>query len=96
MPTYFTMALRDYLLTKSNILGATEQERANLLYRGGLRIHTTSRSDPAGAGRAGTDTSCRSTRSGFDAAVVALDTKTGAIRAMVGGRGLRSHDRSAR
>ena len=40
-PTYFTNAVREYLLTKSNVLGSTEQERANLLYRGGLSIHTT-------------------------------------------------------
>jgi membrane peptidoglycan carboxypeptidase len=40
-PTYYTEALREYLLERSNILGDTEQERANLLYRGGLRIHTT-------------------------------------------------------
>ncbi len=90
VPTYYTVALRDYLLTKSNILGATEQERANLLYRGGLRIHTTL--DPAMQLQAEDardilpDTPFRD----FDAAVVALDTATGAIRAMVGGSGLRS------
>jgi membrane peptidoglycan carboxypeptidase len=87
-PTYYTIALRDYLLTKSNILGDTEQERANLLYRGGLRIHTTL--DPA------MQTAAEKARNilpanakGFDAAVVSLDTTSGAIRAMVGGRGLR-------
>jgi len=88
-PTYFTVALRDYLLTKSTILGATEQERANLLYRGGLRIHTTL--DPqmqADAERA--RDILPYTTAGFDAAIVSLDTTTGAIRAMVGGRGLRS------
>ena len=86
-PTYYTIALRDYLLTKSNILGATEQERANLLYRGGLRIHTTL--DPIAAGR--TPRTARNilpaNAQGFDAAVVSLDTTSGAIRAMVGGRG---------
>ena len=85
-PTYFTLALRDYLLTKSNILGATEQERATLLYRGGLRIHTTL--DPILQAQAET---ARNIMPGinFDAAVVGLDTTNGAIRVMVGGRGLR-------
>ena len=39
--TYFTEALRDYLLNKSTILGATFQDRYNQLFRGGLRIYTT-------------------------------------------------------
>ena len=39
--TYFTEALRDYLLNKSDMLGDTYQERYNRLFRGGLRIHTT-------------------------------------------------------
>ena len=88
-PTYYTLALRDYLLTKSNILGATEQERATLLYRGGLRIHTTF--DPTLQAQAEQARNILPNSSiGFDASVVALDTTTGAIRAMVGGRGLRS------
>jgi penicillin-binding protein 1A len=90
-PTYYTIALRDYLLTKSNILGATEQERANLLYRGGLQIHTTL--DPvlqANAEQARTTLPVNG--QGFDAAVVSLDTTTGAIRVMVGGRGLRQNE----
>ena len=39
--TYFTEALRDYLLNRSDVLGDTYQERYNQLFRGGLRIHTT-------------------------------------------------------
>ena len=39
--TYYTEALRDYLLNRSNILGDTFQEREAALYRGGLEIHTT-------------------------------------------------------
>ena len=90
-PTYYSEALRLYLLEKSNLLGATEQERANLLYRGGLRIHTTL--DPflqayAEAAR----NVLPATAQGFDASIVSLDTKTGAIRAMVGGRGLRPRE----
>lgn len=87
-PTYYSLALRDYLLTKSNILGATEQERATLLYRGGLRIHTTI--DPFMQAQAEAARNILPPNAqGFDAAVVSIDTPTGAIRAMVGGRGLR-------
>ena len=89
-PTYYTVALRDYLLTKSNILGATEQERANLLYRGGLKIHTTL--DPSFQSYAEKARNILpATAKGFDAALLSVDTTTGAIVAMVGGSGLRSN-----
>jgi penicillin-binding protein 1A len=84
-PSYYGAALREYLLERSNILGDTEQERANLLYRGGLSIHTTL--DPrmqAAAEEA--RNRLPDNVAGFDAAIISLDTKTGAIRAMVGGR----------
>ncbi len=91
VPTYYTLALRDYLLTKSTILGATEQERATLLYRGGLRIHTTL--DPILQAQA---EEARKTLPdntvGFDAAIIGLDTTSGAVRVMVGGRGLRTNE----
>ncbi len=85
-PTYFTEALRGYLLERSNILGDSEQARANLLYRGGLSIHTTF--DPllqvhAEAAR----DQLPETKAGIDAAIVSLDARSGAVRAMVGGRG---------
>ncbi len=89
VPTYYTLALRDYLLTKSTILGATEQERATLLYRGGLRIHTTL--DPVLQLQAEQARDILPNSAlGFDAAVLSLDTTSGAIRAMVGGQGLRA------
>ncbi len=84
-PTYYTEAIKEYLLNRATFLG-DEQQRANLLYRGGLRIHTTF--DPnlqALAEQARTQ--LPENAQGFDAAVVTLDTKTGAIRAMVGGHG---------
>ena len=90
-PSYFTVALRDYLLTKSNLLGATEQERANLLYRGGLRIRTALDANMQAQAEAARNI-LPANSIGFDAAVVSLDTATGGIRAMVGGRGLRSNE----
>ena len=84
--TYYTEALRDYLLNRSDMLGATYEERYNTLFRGGLRIHTTfnpiNQSQAENARNVLPDTA-----QGFDAAIVSLDTPTGAIRAMVGGRG---------
>ena len=87
-PTYYTEALREYLLERSNILGETEQERANLLYRGGLRIHTTL--DPILQALAvEARNTLPDTKIGIDAAIVSLDATSGAIRAMVGGRGFK-------
>lgn len=84
--TYYTEALRDFLLNRSDILGDTYQERYTRLYRGGLHIHTTL--DPAlqrQAERARDQ--LPDNAQGIDAALTSVDTATGAIRAMVGGRG---------
>ena len=46
--TYYTEALRDYLLNRSNLLGDDVRASATAaLYRGGLRIHTTLTRPPA-------------------------------------------------
>ena len=84
--TYYSEALRDYLLNRSNILGDTYEERYTRLYRGGLSIHTTL--DPFVQARAEeARNQLPDNTLGIDAAITSLDTKTGAIRAMVGGRG---------
>ena len=84
--TYFTEAVRTYLLTGSDILGDTYEERYTALYRGGLRIHTTL--DPAlqAAAEEARDV-LPDTAEGFDAAITSIETASGAVRAMVGGRG---------
>jgi penicillin-binding protein 1A len=90
--TYYTEALRDYLLNKSDILGETYQERYNQLFRGGLRIHTTldtTLQQLAEEARA----VLPDTWVGFDAAIVSLDSTSGAIRVMVGGRGFQPNER---
>ncbi|HWL44106.1 MAG TPA: transglycosylase domain-containing protein [Ilumatobacter sp.] len=84
--TYYTEALRDYLLNRSDILGATYEERYTRLHRGGLRIHTTL--DPAIQAQAEeARNQLPGNLVGIDAAITSLDTRTGAIRAMVGGQG---------
>ena len=87
-PTYFSVALQDYLLNKSNILGNDEQERRSTLLRGGLRIYTTL--DPKLQATAEfSRNALPDTAQGFDAAIVSLDTASGAIRVMVGGKGFK-------
>ena len=84
--TYYTAALKQYLFSSAQFLGSDEQSRANLLYRGGLRIHTTF--DPtlqAAAEQA--QTAMPANTAGITSSIVSLDTQTGAIRAMVGGTG---------
>ena len=87
-PSYFTQALQAYLLTTSTILGSDEQERRSVLLRGGLRIHTTL--DPTMQAAAEYSRNALPDNSaGFDAAIVSLETSTGAVRVMVGGRGFK-------
>ncbi len=89
---YYTEALREFLLDQSNLLGQTYDERYATLYRGGLRIHTTY--DPfAQAYAEDARKILPDNAQGFDAAVVSLDTTSGAIRAMVGGRGFVPNER---
>lgn len=83
--TYFSEALTDYLLNRTNILGDSYDERFSALYRGGLTIQTTL--NPTYQAYAETATQLLPANSqGFEAALVSLDAGTGAVRAMVGGR----------
>ncbi len=84
--TYFTEALRDYLLNKTDILGDTYQARYNQLFRGGLRIHTTLDSNLQALAEQARNV-LPDNAAGIDASVVSLDSTSGAIRVMVGGRG---------
>lgn len=87
-PTYFTEALQDYLLNRSTILGADEQERRSALLRGGLKIYTTI--DPNLQGMAETASAALPQNAqGFASAIVSLDASSGAVRVMVGGRGFK-------
>ncbi|MCU1392960.1 MAG: putative penicillin-binding protein [Ilumatobacteraceae bacterium] len=87
-PTYFTEALQDYLLNKSNILGTDEQQRRSTLLRGGLRIYTTLDHDLQAKAEYSRN-ALPDNAQGFDASIVSLDTSTGAIRVMVGGKGFK-------
>jgi penicillin-binding protein 1A len=87
--TYFSEAVKDHLLNRSDVLGPTYEQRYNRLFRGGIRVYTTL--DPRlqeFAESARRDELPLNT-AGVDAALVSLDTASGAVRAMVGGPGFR-------
>ena len=84
--TYFSETIRELLLNDSNLIGETYEERYTALYRGGLRIHTTL--DPRLQVQAeSARDELPDTIEGFDAAITSIETGTGAVRALVGGRG---------
>ena len=79
----FADVLHDHLVNRSDILGGSVAEREQSLFDGGLRIHTTLDPDAQAAADAAR-TELPSNAAGIDAALVSLDTTTGAVRAMVG------------
>ena len=83
--TYFTEAVKDYLLNGSTILGSSYQERYNKLFRGGLRIYTTEDLYLEQFARDARNQILPENATGIDAAVVSINTKTGAVAAMRGG-----------
>ena len=85
--TYFTEMVKDYLLNKSDILGATYPERYNTLFRGGLKITTTLNASAQVSAELAAIAQLPVNKAGIQASVMSLDTATGAIRAMVGGPG---------
>jgi len=85
--TYFTEEVRDYLLNRSDALGATYEERFARLYRGGLRIYTTLDKRAQAAAEAAAAEQLPANATGIQAAAVVIDNATGGIRAMVGGSG---------
>src|SRR6187431_545626 len=90
--SYFTEALRDYLLNTSTMLGDTYQQRYNQLFRGGLRIHTTLDPNLQAMAELARNELPQNVQ-GFDAAIVSLDSNTGAVRVMVGGQGFKPNER---
>ena len=84
--THFTQAVKDYLLNRSDILGETYQERYNALFRGGLRIYTTLDPVMQAAAQAARDQQLPFNTAGIEASLVSVDSRTGAVRAMLGGK----------
>lgn len=84
--THFSEEVRSYLLNRSDILGDTYEERYYRLFRGGLKIYTTLDPKIQAAAESAKLTQLPANSAGIEASVVTLDSKTGAVRAMVGGR----------
>ena len=84
---YFTEEVKDYLLNGSDILGTTYQQRYNTLFRGGIKVFTTLDSNAQTAAEQAVRDQLPANKAGIAAAMVSLDVKTGAVRAMVGGPG---------
>jgi len=85
--SYFTEAVKDELLNRSDALGATYQERYAALFRGGLRIFTTLDARAQRDAERAVSDQLPDNAAGITAALVSLDARTGAVRAMVGGPG---------
>lgn len=79
---YFTEEVRRRLLADPR-LGETRAERRKLVFRGGIRVHTTV--DPRLQQLAETAVEQNLPASEFTAALVSLDVNTGEVRALVGG-----------
>ncbi len=83
---YFTEEAQNELFNNPDIpLGATGEERERALYFGGLRINTTYDPLAQADALAARDKNLPNDPRGFAMAIVAMDTHTGAVRAMVGG-----------
>ena len=77
-------ALQQLLVKDPTILGGDQSSRFNAIYRGGLKIYTTF--DPAAqAAAVATRDDYLDVTGEFTAAIATVDSKTGAVRAMVGG-----------
>jgi penicillin-binding protein 1A len=82
---YFVEEVEQYLLGDER-LGATQSERYNAIFRGGLRIETTLDPGMQEIAQRQIDTKIPSTDGRYQAALISVEPKTGAVRAMVAGK----------
>lgn len=87
---YFVEAVKQQLLSDPR-LGDTPEERFNAVFGGGLRIYTTL--DPAmqRAAQEAHDSVPPANSLGVTSAIVSIDSKTGAVKALVGGPGFENY-----
>ena len=83
---YFLDKVRTLLLADPR-LGATEGERYQAVFKGGLAIHTSLDPRYQKAAEAAVARIVPDTKGRFTAALVSVDPATGAVRALVGGSG---------
>ena len=83
---YFVeQALQELLNDNPSILGGDVSDRFNLIFRGGLKIYTTFDPSVQEAAEQARDNLLPETEEGFTVAIATTDTRTGAVRAVVGG-----------
>jgi penicillin-binding protein 1A len=83
---YFTEHVKQLLLADER-LGATAQERIQAVFKGGLAIHTTLDPHLQSTAEAKLAQIIPDSEGKFTAALVSVEPQTGAVRALVGGRG---------
>ncbi|MFP3907477.1 MAG: transglycosylase domain-containing protein [Acidimicrobiales bacterium] len=76
--------------------GETREDRIQLLFGGGLRIHTTIDLDLQAKAEAARDEILPDPENDPEVAIVALEPRTGQVRAMVGGRDFYGEGRAAK
>ena len=81
---YFVEEVKQRLLDDPR-LGETAQERYNAVFKGGLKIYTTLDPKMQAAAKEKVNAILPNSRQRFTAALVSVDAKSGAVRAMVGG-----------
>ncbi|MGH9189328.1 MAG: transglycosylase domain-containing protein [Acidimicrobiales bacterium] len=86
---YFATEVRNRLLNDPR-LGATEAERYQAVFKGGLAIHTTLEPRYQRAAERSIADIVPDTKGRFTAALVSVDPTSGAVRALVGGAGFGS------
>lgn len=82
---YFVEEVEQHLLADER-LGATQSERYNAIFRGGLRIETTLDPVMQEIAQRQIDTKIPDTGGRYQAALISVEPKTGAVRAMVAGK----------
>ena len=81
---YFAERVKQELLA-APWLGATPQERYDAVFKGGLGIHTTLDPNAQAAAESAVGSLLPEDPRGFTAALVSVEPRTGAVRALVGG-----------
>jgi penicillin-binding protein 1A len=82
---YFVEEVEQHLLDDPR-LGSTQAERYNAIFRGGLRIETTFDPKLQDIAERAVQSKIPDTKGRYQAALISIEPKTGAVRAMVAGK----------
>jgi penicillin-binding protein 1A len=82
---YPVLAVENFLLDQSSVLGATYDDRYEALFNGGLKIVTTINPTMQAQAQAAVLDDTPANKGGFIEGLVSIDPTSGAVRALVGG-----------